>query len=178
MQVSPSPASELRPIAEEDFRCKGAAGRSVSHEGKEYRDCAGGHGPQGGVRGDLLTLLNRFQSRAGQALAVSSGYRCQAHNLYSWAFVRSRGEKEDALSRQSLHRAGAAADFYVDGVSDQKQYGEWAEELRRLAGDRGLKVWTRVYGAPEGRDPDNLHAFPYIHVHLLGVKREALPPKD
>ncbi len=168
--------AEPRSLTQADFRCKGAAGRSVSHEGKEYGDCAGGHGPLGGVRRDLLTLLNRFQSQTGRALTVSSGYRCQAHNRYSWAFVRSRGEREDAVSRQSLHRAGAAADFYVDGVSNQEQYGKWAEELVRLAGDLGLKAWTRVYGAQEGRDPDNLHAFPYIHLHLLGVKREALPP--
>lgn len=168
--------AEPRPLAPEDFLCKGAAGRAVAYKGKEYQDCVGGHGPQGGVRQDLLTLLNRFQARTGQTLTVSSGYRCRAHNRYSWAFVMNKGEEPDVLSRRSLHQAGAAADVYVEGVSDQKQYGKWAEELRRLAGGLGLKVWTRVYGAQEGRDPDNQHAFPYMHVHLLGVKREALPP--
>src|SRR5262245_31463362 len=92
LDLRPSPFAlaqgmELRPISEADFQCRGRAGRIVSYEGKEYADCAGGHGPAGGVREDLLRLLNGLQSRVGRRVVVTSGYRCEAHNLYSWAFV-------------------------------------------------------------------------------------------
>ncbi len=166
----------MEPIAEKDFVCRGdGAGRMV-WEGKEYRDCPGGHLPAGGVRPELLALLNALQARVGAALVLTSGYRCEAHNRYSWACLARDGDAA-GVSRRSLHRSGAAADFYVEGVRDISKYRTFAEELRRTAAaSPGKTVWTRVYGAEEVRDPDNRHDYPYIHVHLLGVPRRPLEP--
>ncbi|MBI4395746.1 MAG: DUF882 domain-containing protein [Elusimicrobia bacterium] len=167
---------------ETDFLCHGQAGRTVKHEGAVYEDCAGGHGPEGGIEPALLSLLNRFQEEAGKQLVVTSGYRCEPHNLYSWAAVVRKTGNEKDVSRQSYHRAGAAADFYVEGVRELKAYREYQAKLASLSKTlHGRKlpvpaVWTRLYAPDEVRDPDNRHAYPYIHVHLLGKPRRSLPP--
>jgi hypothetical protein len=126
------------------------------------------------VREELLALLNLFQDETGRRAAVTSGYRCEAHNLFSWASLAAEGDAE-GVTRESLHRAGAAADFYVEGLRDERLYEEFARRLKSLASRPG--VWAKAYAAGEVRDPDNRHDYPYVHVHLLGVKREALPPE-
>jgi uncharacterized protein YcbK (DUF882 family) len=127
------------------------------------------------VRPELIGLLNALQEDAGVRIEVTSGYRCEPHNAYSWAFTAAETGDERGVTRDSLHRAGAAADFRAPGVRDLKAYRGFEKKLRSLAG-RG-KVWTKSYGAEEVRDPDNRHDHPYVHVHLLGVPRKAAPPR-
>lgn len=126
------------------------------------------------MRPDLIALLRGLQNGVGFPMEITSGYRCEAHNAYSWAVVASETGDEEGVSRESLHRAGAAADFRVPGVRDPAAYRGFEEKLHALAGSG--KIFTKTYGAREVRDPDNRHDHPYIHVHLLGVKREAKPP--
>src|SRR5262245_27371032 len=88
-------AAAPEPITAKDFTCQGQAGRSATYEGRIYEDCSGGHLPSGGIDARLLDLLNRLQADLGRKVVVASGYRCQAHNLYSWgALAAETGDEK------------------------------------------------------------------------------------
>lgn len=176
--VSPSRAGDLAKITPDDFLCRGRAFRSVVYQGKTYRDCSGNHGPSGGIRLELLDLLNETQKGLGKHLVVSSGYRCQRHNLYSWAFWAKESKDGTGVSVNSYHRAAAAADVYVDGEKNMDFYRKLEALLQENARQRGVSLWTRAYSETEVRDPDNRHDHPYIHVHLRGGSRRSIPPAD
>jgi hypothetical protein len=165
------------PVTRHDFICRGRSSDSVDFEGRHYADCSGGHLPRGGVRPALLHLLNELQTVSGRRVVVTSGYRCEKHNRYSWAFTARETGDRMGVSRDSLHRAGAAADFYLEGERRPGKYQYFARKLYHLAAADGEGVWARVYAADKVRDPDNRHDYPYIHVHLLGIEREAAPPE-
>lgn len=142
-----------------------------------HRDCAKGAHPSRAMAEQILALIEKLRCTLGERVVVTSGYRSWRHNLYSWAYLAERQgtaptSSPNAVSRKSKHMQGKAVDFYVRGLSFQEhrallpQLRDWAGRLELpLRGSREA-IWAKAYRPAEGRDPDNLHAFPYIHVEL------------
>ncbi len=137
-----------------------------------YRDCAKGERHTRAMAKEIVALVEKLRCRFGERVVVTSGYRSWRHNLYSWAVLAAEKGSGNEVSRKSKHMEGKAVDFHVRGLS-YLQHKELSGQLRRWAGllERPLRgsrqaIWSRVYRPEEGRDPDNRHGFPYIHVEL------------
>lgn len=151
-------------------RCTGGTIRL--EDGTEHRDCRRGERPAHAMAPKLVRLVERLRCEVGDKVVITSGYRSPRHNLYLWAHAAAGGARKNPVSRKSRHMTGKAVDFYVRGYG----YGKLtalAPVLRRWAGRlaaplRGSaqSVWIKVYKKTEGREPDNMHPFPYLHVEL------------
>jgi hypothetical protein len=165
------PCPEPLPESAYATRCTGGVvtlkekGRTVA-----YRDCPAEERPRHPMAEELLRLIERVRCEVGDRVIVTSGYRSPRHNLYGWAYVAAREGPSNAVSRTSRHTKGRAVDFYVRGFTAEElrnlraKLHRWAGRLAEpLRGSRE-RIWSRVYRRGEGRDPDNLHPHPYIHV--------------
>lgn len=151
-------------------RCTGGEVRLPG--GQLRRDCHKGRRPAIPMASAILRLMEKLRCRVGDKVVVTSGYRSPAHNAYLWAWVAARRPGRNSVSRRSRHTGGGAVDFYVKGYSHPRliklarMLKQWAGKLPKpLRGSRE-SIWVRVYRKEEGREPDNLHPFPYIHLEL------------
>lgn len=145
-------------------------GNSIEVDKKVFNDCPRNERRQHAICEEIVRLVDTLRCDVGDHVRVTSGYRSQTHNDYSWAFVVANGGDRKTVSLTSKHMTGKAVDFYIDDFSyDQlltieKKLHKWAGYLDKpLRGSRS-KIWTKVYKRNEGRDPDNSHDRPYIHV--------------
>ena len=161
------------PAAAYATRCTGGAVTLLKDgKSKTYRDCGREARPLGPMDPRIAALVEKLRCAVGDVVVISSGYRSRRHNRYLWAYLAARGLRPNPVSRTSRHMAGKAVDFYVRGYSYgklkalEKWLLSWAGRLAApLRGSRKA-IWTKVYRKDEGRDPDNLHPHPYMHVQL------------
>lgn len=90
---------------------------------KEEFACKCGCGEEFEMDPNLITVLDQIRTDIGNAMRITSGYRCAAHN-------ESVGSTE-----RSQHRKGKAADIQFD-FHKPKQIADWAEKI--LDGKGGL----------------------------------------
>ena len=151
-------------------RCTGGVISLAS--GEVLRDCAMGERPAIPMAKEIKRLVEKLRCEVGDTVVVTSGYRSPRHNEFLRAWVAVRQPKRNTVSSKSRHTRGRAVDFYVKGY-DYSRLMTLAAKLKRWAGKlphslRGSResVWIKVYRKTEGREPDNLHDFPYIHLEL------------
>lgn len=159
------------PLAPPHFETR-CTGKSVVYKDKTYLDCATTERPSKPMNAEILRILEQLRCEFGDRFVVTSAYRSDQHNLYSWAYLARKTGDEKAVSVKSQHVDGRALDFYVSGLDFEKHLAI-EKRIHEIAGNfdsprRGSseKAWTKVYRSQEGRDPDNLHGFPYVHMEL------------
>lgn len=99
--------------------------------------------PAGGMNAALVEVLDRLRDRLGEALVVSSGYRCQVHN-----------SRTIGAAPNSYHTRGMAADVYIH--SDRYTTYQIAEMALECGAD------TAVAYPREG----------FVHVDMRGYRAE------
>ncbi|MCB1180661.1 MAG: hypothetical protein KDK55_01385 [Chlamydiia bacterium] len=183
-------------ITKEFFRCKGNPLNPIrewKREGKEtlyYRDCygKGGHGlplreGKEFIYPCLVEILNYIQEKTGHRVVITTGHRCQEHNLYCDPTPSNWGSK---------HLLGAECDFFVETMETNPQEivdliisyyqqvppfkGDTEYEIFKRYYREGLNVahppwynkeiFIKLYQEGEGRDLDNQHSHPYIGIQL------------
>lgn len=98
--------------------------------------------PQHGMDSKLIEVLDKLRERLGEALVISSGYRCPTHN-------RNIGG-----ASESYHMKGMAADVYIH--SDQYS----AKEIETLAFESGAN--TACAYPHQG----------FVHIDMRGYRAE------
>lgn len=175
----------LPPVTQEAFRCKGC---STSPVKGGIRDCTGMHGlPLRGrkefIYPVLLEVLNYIQHKTGRSVIVTSGHQCPDHHRYS---------DSSAYHARSKHMIGAEVDFYVSGMEEKPEevidwvirYFSEKEPYRgkteyttfvpldsiktdtRNVPRYNKEILVKLYQKDEGRDPDNLHPYPYVCIQV------------
>ncbi|MCZ6645829.1 MAG: D-Ala-D-Ala carboxypeptidase family metallohydrolase [SAR324 cluster bacterium] len=154
-------------------RCTGLAVTLAHQDGRKiYRDCPRGARPTHPLAPKLKALVEKLRCALGDRVVITSGFRSRRHNLYSWAYVQARTPRANPVSRNSRHMVGKAVDFFVRGYAygDLKRLEtklqQWAGRLPAPLRGSSKAIWTHVYRKGEGRDPDNLHPYPYLHLQL------------
>ena len=78
----------------------------------------------------LLETLDAIREGAGEAVGITSGYRCKDHNASLKGSVPNSG-----------HTTGEAADIYIKGWSNSKLY----DLIKQLYADKKLPYLTYCY---------------------------------
>lgn len=186
----------LPPITKEWFRCRGSGvnptqtNTPIPGQAPIVRaDCQGAQRHSLSLRNGeefiypiLLEILNDLQSKTGQKVVVTCGYRCPQHNTYA---------DTSSQNQVSKHMIGAEVDFYVQGFENRpeeivklvqqfyrqerykgkKEYQEF-ERYEKKDTDVSTLPWynkeifIKLYRKSEGRDMDNRHPYPYISVQV------------
>ncbi len=191
----------LPPITKEWFRCRGSGVNpphmeSIPGQTPVQRiDCAGAERHSLPLRKEeefiypvLIEILNNLQSRTGQKIVVTCGYRCPQHNVYADPSPKNAASK---------HMIGAEVDFYVQGFEERpeevvKLIMQFYRENARYRGKKeyqnferyekkdtdvstlpwyNKEIFIKLYRKNEGRDFDNRHPYPYISLQVR-VDRE------
>ena len=146
-------------ITEKDFICKGN-GSFVRYNEILYVDCKGGHLPSFGIDKYLLWFLNKIDKEYG--IKITSGHRCFKHNLFSWALLAfETGDTKSIKKYYSKHIYGKGSDFITKEYTGFTKLEHIVEGYRKKY---GKNLWFKVYDINEGRDSDNNHKLPYVHV--------------
>ena len=157
------------PLPASTFATK-CTGNSVKIGKQVFHDCPVNERPQRTIYKEIVQLIELLRCDVSDHVRITSGYRSKTHNDYSWAFVVANGGARETVSLTSKHMTGRAVDFYIDNFSYEqhltieKKLHKWIGHLDKPLRGSLNKIWTKVYRKNEGRDPDNLHEMPYIHV--------------
>ena len=167
----PTGADCPSPLGDEAFRTR-CTGKEVTLDGKRYQDCRKGEDPSLPIDSKIKTIIESLRCLWGDRVVFTSGYRDRQHNDYSWAYVVAKGGGRDVVAKESKHCRGLAVDFYVRGqdLAGHKKIAEAIQSQMQLLRSplRGSRkaIWSKVYTSDEGRDPDNDHESPYVHVEI------------
>ena len=151
-------------------RCTGGAVQTI--DGGQVRDCPAGERPAHAMAKEITRLVEKLRCKMGDKVVITSGYRSPRHNQYLRAWVASREKGRNTVSRTSRHTQGRAVDFYIEGYGHgqlmpvARQLKIWAGKLAKPLRGSLERIWVKIYRKHEGREPDNLHSLPYIHVEL------------
>ncbi len=164
-----------KPLPQEVYSTR-CTGKTIffQNEGKsqKLKDCELGQSPKLTMNPQITTLIEKLRCLYGDKIVITSAYRNKKHNLYSWAYVYKKTGNKRVVSKTSKHQLGRAIDFYIKDFNFQKhknvvpQLHKWAGFFSKKIRGSKNKIWVKVYQANEGRDPDNLHSSPYIHIEL------------
>lgn len=145
-------------------------GKNASYKRITYSDCRPEEKPAISMSEQITTLIEHLRCEVGDRVKITSAYRSEQHNLYSWAYISAITGDESIVAKTSKHRLGKAVDFYVEGASFdehkaiEKKLKSWAGSFAKPLRGSIDKIWTKTYRESEGRDPDNQHPYPYLHV--------------
>lgn len=151
-------------------RCTGGAVQVIG--GGQVRDCPAGERPAHVMAKEITRLVEKLRCKVGDKVVITSGYRSPRHNQYLRAWVASREKGRNTVSATSRHTQGKAVDFYIKGYGHgqltpiARQLKIWAGKLAKPLRGSLERIWVKIYRKHQGREPDNLHPFPYIHVEL------------
>ncbi|MFH1456421.1 MAG: hypothetical protein ABIF40_05745 [archaeon] len=165
-------------IARFDLKCKGTGGH-VRHIGMDFYDCQGGCLPKNGVDSRLILFLDKLHEHYNSDLYVTSGHRCYQHNLFSYMELAAEGKDPKVINLDSKHitvgelEKCCAVDFVITPYN-AKNLSEMVEKDFPILFDEVFEgqyqfndlFWLKVYEADEGRDLDNQHNQPYIHIQV------------
>lgn len=188
-------SDQLSKITKEYFRCKGShlnPVKTAEQHGEMVRfyDCGGVQKHSLPLRDNkefiypiLINVLNFIQTKTGNKVVITSGYRCPEHNAYV----------DPAPSNQvSKHMVGAEVSFYVQSMENKpeaivkiiqdyfksnpqyKDKKDFLEFKRYEKKDTDVstqpwynkEVFIKLYNKKEGRDFDNRHPYPYVSLQV------------
>ncbi len=165
-------------ISKYDLLCRGR-GNFVTWLDQRFYDCQGGCLPKNGVDVRLMAFLNKVDEEYDDNLIITSAHRCFQHNLFSYMLLAATGKDPRVIRIDSKHvtvsglEKCCAVDFLILPKNAEQLQNAIDNEFKRLFNEvfKGRYefeelFWLKVYDRDEGRDFDNKHNQPYIHIQL------------